>query len=93
MKIGFLGTGSWGFCLASLLASKGYQVVSWTKNTALAKQLNEHREHPQFPGHRPERGDAFHHKSCCRADKADMIVESVTSAGMRPAFARGEGPA
>ncbi|MBS0628353.1 MAG: hypothetical protein JSS09_09090, partial [Verrucomicrobia bacterium] len=27
MRIGYLGAGSWGFALASLLASKGYQVI------------------------------------------------------------------
>lgn len=86
MKIGFLGTGSWGFCLASLLASKGYQVVSWTTKPSLAKQLNEHREHPQFPGHRPE-GEMYFTTQLGEAlDHADMIVESVTSAGIRPVF-------
>lgn len=88
MKIGFLGTGSWGFCLASLLASKGNQVVSWTTNSALAKQLNEHREHPQFPGHRPEGEMAFTTNLAEALNQADLIVESVTSAGIRPVFSQ-----
>ncbi len=88
MKIGFLGTGSWGFCLASLLASKGYQVVSWTTNPALANQLNEHREHPQFPGHRPEGEMLFTTNMQEALNRADLIVESVTSAGMRPVFSQ-----
>ena len=61
MKIGFLGTGSWGFCLASLLASKGYQVVSWTTKPQLARQLNEHRDTPSFPATAPK-GRFVHHK-------------------------------
>jgi glycerol-3-phosphate dehydrogenase (NAD(P)+) len=86
MKIGFLGTGSWGFCLASLLASKGYQVVSWTTKPALAKQLNEHREHPLFPGHRPEGEMHFTTNLKEALENAEFIVESVTSAGIRPVF-------
>lgn len=86
MKIAVLGTGSWGFCLASLLASKGYQTTSWTTNPALAKQLNETREHPRFPGHRPE-GEMFFTTQMQEAlAQADLIVESVTSAGIRTVF-------
>lgn len=29
-KIGYLGVGVWGYCLASLLASKGYEVIAWS---------------------------------------------------------------
>jgi len=86
MKIGFLGTGSWGFCLASLLAAKGYQVVSWTTKPELAKQLNETREHPLFPNHH-SKGDMVFTTDLSEAlEGAEMVVESVTSAGMRPVF-------
>lgn len=86
MRIGYLGAGSWGFCLASLLASKGYQVTSWTTKPELAKQLNETKEHPFLPGHR-SLGDLRFTTDLEEAlEKADLIVESVTSAGIRPVF-------
>lgn len=86
MKIGYLGAGCWGFCLASLLASKGHRVVSWTTKPDLAEQLNRTREHPHLPGHYST-GDLTFTTSLQEAlADADMIVESVTSAGLRPVF-------
>lgn len=86
MKVGFLGAGSWGFCLASLLASKGYHLISWTHRSELAKQLNEKREHPHLQGHVLN----GHMKFTTNIEEAlqdiDMLVESVTSAGIRPVF-------
>lgn len=86
MKIGFLGTGSWGFCLASLLASKGHQVISWTTKKDLAKQLNEKREHPFLLGHYSHGNITFTTSLEEALDDVDLVVESVTSAGIRPVF-------
>lgn len=86
MRIGCLGTGSWGFCLAWLLASKGYQLISWTREPELAKRLNESREHPLFRGQIAPQNMRFttHLKEAIQ--DVDLIVESVTSAGLRPVF-------
>lgn len=86
MKIGYLGAGSWGFCLASLLASKGYEVVCWTNKPELAEQLNKTHEHPFLPGHVSSGNLHFTTDLKEVLNNADMIVESVTSAGMRPVF-------
>lgn len=86
MKIGFLGAGCWGFCLASLLASKGYEVISWTTKPDLAKQLNETREHPHLVGHRFQGNLRFTTDLAEVLEGRDMLVESVTSAGLRPVF-------
>jgi len=86
MKIGYLGAGTWGFCLASLLASKGYEVISWTKNPELAKHLNNHHEHPHLPGHKPQKGMRFTTHIDEALHRADLIIESVTAAGIRPVF-------
>ena len=52
-KIGYLGMGAWGYCLASLLATKGdAELICWTTKPDLADHLNKTREHPLFPGHR-----------------------------------------
>jgi len=40
-KIGYLGAGTWGYCLASLLASKGYEVTSWSVDREEIAYLKE----------------------------------------------------
>lgn len=84
MKIGCLGAGCWGFCLASVLASKGYRVLSWTNRADLAAQLNETYIHPFIPGHRSS-GD-LHFTTDIEEVLADaeFVLEAVTSAGLRP---------
>lgn len=86
MKIGYLGAGAWGFCLASLLASKGYKVTSWTKSPDLAKLLNDKCEHPHLAGQRPTNDMQFTTNILEAIHDVDMIVESVTTAGLRPVF-------
>jgi glycerol-3-phosphate dehydrogenase (NAD(P)+) len=85
-KIGFLGAGSWGYCLARLLASKGYQVISWTQNLELVKQLNETRTHPHLQGPPAPDNMLFTTRIEEALHEVDMLVESVTSAGIRPVF-------
>ncbi len=86
MKIGCLGAGSWGFCLASLLASNGHQLISWTTQPALAKSLNENKEHPHLKGHFSRNNMRFTTDLEEALTGIDMLVESVTSAGLRPVF-------
>jgi len=84
MKIGYLGIGAWGFCLASLLAKKGHSVISWSIDKELVKQLEQTREHPKLPGHRSSGEIAFTNDLQEALDGADFVVESVTSKGLRP---------
>lgn len=86
MKIGFLGIGSWGFCLAHLLASKGYEVISWSRSEAEVKHLTEKRYHPRFLS--AKAFDNMHFTTDMKKvlDAPDMLVESVTAAGVRPVF-------
>jgi glycerol-3-phosphate dehydrogenase (NAD(P)+) len=86
MKIAYLGTGAWGFCLASLLASKGHSVVSWTKNASLAKDLSAGKEHPHLRGHKALPGMHFTSDLNKALEGANVIVEAVTTAGLRPVF-------
>lgn len=85
-KIGILGTGSWGFCLAWLLARKGYTTISWTRDPALAKLLTNKREHPLFPSHPAPSNMYFTTDLSKTLENLDLLVESVTSAGIRPVF-------
>jgi glycerol-3-phosphate dehydrogenase (NAD(P)+) len=83
MKICYLGAGSWGYCLAKILASKGYNITSWTTKPDLAEVLNKTQTHPFLPTTNlkgmvyvtTDLSEALLH--------ADLIVESVTSAGLR----------
>ncbi|MCE2982517.1 MAG: NAD(P)-dependent glycerol-3-phosphate dehydrogenase [Parachlamydia sp.] len=85
-KIGYLGMGAWGYCLASLLATKGHRLVCWTTKPDLATHLTETREHPFLPGHISQGNMTFTTDMAEALHDAAMIVESVTSAGIRPVF-------
>lgn len=79
--------GAWGYCLASLLAAKGEaELVCWTTKPDLADHLTLTREHPLLPGHRSKGKMTFTTNMAEALHNADMIVESVTSAGIRPVF-------
>lgn len=86
MRIGFLGAGTWGFCLASLLGAKGYAVTLWTADPAMAKKLNQDRHHPKLP-HFIASDNVKVTSDLSEAIRgAELIVESVTSRGVRPVF-------
>ncbi len=86
MKIGYLGAGSWGFCLAVLLARKGFDVTLWSNQPERVEQLKTKGEHPFFPGI-PLPSSLIPTSSLDEAlEGVDCIVESVTSAGLRPVF-------
>lgn len=86
MKIAYLGAGAWGFCLALLLASKNNQVVIWTRDESLAKRLNNKEDHPFLPGRKAIENMYFTTDINEALDQAEVIVESVTSKGVRPVF-------
>lgn len=85
-KIGFLGSGSWGFTLQILLALKGYEVLGWTSKPELCAQLNQERVHPLFPHtHIPDTLRWTTDLKEAIAQK-DLLIESVTSSGVRLVF-------
>ncbi len=86
MKICYLGAGTWGFCLASLLASKGNQVTLWTANPEFAKTLAKTREHPKLPRFQADANVTFTSDLKVALQGAELVVESVTSKGIRPVF-------
>ncbi len=86
MKIGYLGAGTWGYCLALLLAKKGYEVVLWGLNDDLIGHLSKHREHPKIPGYRAEDSMVFTTNLQEALSDIDILVEGVTSAGVRSVF-------
>ena len=90
MAIGFLGAGSWGFCLASVLATKGYRVVCWTTKPQLAEELNRTHTHPFLPLHRSS-GDLHFTTDLKEVLACELLVEAVTSAGLRPVLEKVKG--
>jgi glycerol-3-phosphate dehydrogenase (NAD(P)+) len=87
MKIGYLGMGAWGYCLASLLASNPEnEVICWTTKPDLAQHLEKTREHPLLPGRSSTGKLVFTTDMAYALHDADLVVESVTSAGLRPVF-------
>lgn len=83
MKITVLGTGAWGYCLASLLASNGHSVTSWSTNPALVASLKKGSDHPFLEQSRPRKNMAFTTDLTEALQGTELIVESVTSAGFR----------
>lgn len=85
-KIGYLGAGAWGYCLASLLASKGYSVLSWSVDEKAVAYMQEKREHPTIKGFSAPPSLSFTNDIREVLKKKDLIVEGVTSAGIRQVF-------
>lgn len=86
MRIGYLGAGTWGFSLASLLGSKGHKVVLWTTDAEFAKELTRTREHPKLPKVKAHENVEFTSDLKYTLEGAELLVESVTSKGIRPVF-------
>ena len=86
MKICYLGTGTWGTALANLLSKNGHQVKAWDRNSELIKLLNSTRKHPKLGDFQISKEIQYVETIEEAIEDADLIVESVTSAGIRPVF-------
>ncbi len=84
MRIGYLGCGTWGFCLIGLLASKGFEIIAWTTKQDLCDRLNRRQDHPLLAGYSAPENVRFTTNLQEVLDQSDVLVESVTSAGLRP---------
>ena len=83
MKIACLGMGTWGFCLASLLANNGHKITAWSREPDLIAWLKKGKEHPFLKDFCAPGGMVFTDQMAEAVDSADLIVEAVTSAGLR----------
>lgn len=86
MKIGYLGAGTWGFALAYILANNGHKVTMWTRDPAFAELLERGRTHPKLAGIQAPASIRFTSNMKEALKNADVVVESVTSAGIHPVF-------
>lgn len=85
-NIAYLGAGTWGFALATLLAKNGHRVHVWTRSSEFAKQLETSRIHPKLAGSFALENVTFTSDLKQALKNADVIIESVTSAAIRPVF-------
>ncbi len=86
MKIGYLGAGTWGFALATILANNGHKVTIWARDPAFAEQLQKTRVHPKLQGIEAPQSIEFTSDIKKAVHGAEAIIESVTSSGIRPVF-------
>ena len=84
MKIGMLGAGAWGFCLATVLAENGHLVILWAKDGELIDSLRRGDKHPKLKSYvvHPSIKLTEHIEEA--TEGVDLIVEAVTSRGVRP---------
>lgn len=82
-KIGYLGSGAWGICLANLLAGNGHDVQVWSIEEDVLKYLQDNGEHPKFPGIPVEKTLRYTTDLQEVLEGKDIIVESVTTSGFR----------
>ncbi len=87
-RIGYLGAGAWGYCLANLLASNGHEVTLWAQDPFLIEQIKANNEHPKFLGFRLEPNIKLTSDLKEAVIHQDYIIESVTSKGIRPVLDR-----
>ncbi len=82
MKIAVVGAGSYGTCLATLLAGKGHQVSLWCRSAEVAEELRTTRENTVYlPGIRlPENVSVT-------SDLAAAVVDSAIVLGVTPSHA------
>ena len=86
MKITCLGAGTWGFSIACLLAKNGHKVTLWARNPEQIKEYAKSKQHPKLPGFKAPNSIVFTHDLEKAVHKADLIIESITSSGIRSVF-------
>ena len=86
MKIAYLGAGTWGTALANLLSQNKHSVTVWDIDQKLIKTLKETKKHPKFPDFQIPDSIKYVETIEESLKDCDIIVESVTSSGIRPVF-------
>jgi len=86
VKIAYLGAGTWGFALAWVLANNGHTVTVWARDEENARQLQKVRVHPKLKNTQAPDSIVFTSNLQEALAGAEVIVESVTSSGLRSVF-------
>jgi glycerol-3-phosphate dehydrogenase (NAD(P)+) len=86
VKICYLGAGTWGFCLACILASNGHEVTLWARSKDLEEKLKTTRKHPKLGDFEAPANLKITSDLKEALAGAEAVVESVTSSGIREVF-------
>ena len=84
-KVAFIGAGSWGTSVASIVTQKGeYETLLWARRPELAETINLYHENPEYlPDlHLPEQLHATNELDEALAN-AEVVVMAVPSHGFR----------
>ncbi len=84
-----IGAGSFGTCLAILLAERGYSIELWARDPVLAEALNRHRRNPRYLSEHklPEAVHATDSLEEALAD-AELVLSVVPSHAVREVWSR-----
>ena len=84
MKIAYLGAGTWGFALATLLTANGHHVTLWSSREDHAQLLKKEKKHPKLPPCELDEKLQFTSSLEEALHRCDFVIESVTAKGLRP---------
>ena len=82
-KISFLGCGSWGGALGSILAEKNYDVTMWHRDDVVVSSLNETREHYLIPELTFPKNVNFTNNISSAIRSATVVVLAIPSQSIR----------
>tara|TARA_B100001250_G_scaffold364413_1_gene344430 strand:+ start:1026 stop:2024 length:999 start_codon:yes stop_codon:yes gene_type:complete len=82
-KISFLGCGSWGGALGSILAEKNYDVTMWHRDDVVVNSLNETREHYLIPELTFPKNVNFTNNISSAIRSATVVVLAIPSQSIR----------
>lgn len=84
MKIGVLGSGSWGSAIGNLLAVIGHEVHMYTRSEAQYRRMVQERDNPDYLKNFTFHRSVYFHQSLEEAIRgSDAIVIAVPTAGVR----------
>lgn len=85
-KICYLGCGAWGLVLANLAAENGHDVTIWSIEHDVLDSIAAGHGHPKFPSYQLSKNLRVEKDLEKAIHDADVIVESVTTKGIRSVF-------
>jgi glycerol-3-phosphate dehydrogenase (NAD(P)+) len=84
MRVLFLGSGAWGFALANLAANNGHECYLWSIEEDVLRHIEVMHKHPRFMQVRAHENLHVLRDIKAMIDDIDLIIESVTTSGIRP---------
>ena len=82
-KISFLGCGSWGGALGSILAEKNFNVIMWHRNSDIVKSLDQSRRHYLMPNLVFPENVAFTNDISMTIRSSSIVVLALPSQSIR----------